>query len=297
MALRIQFLNGGLANQTFQYIFYRWLEMECPNDAVFLDDTYFQINTVHNGYELERVFNVHPHSIRECFDDEAWAAYIEQKKEGKSVAQAYKDSGLDIKLISEVDDYSEFTKFDGQVLRTKEANTYYPELATLPGCWYYHGYWICKEFFYKYKDIFLKELQFPPIEDEKNKEYLKMIKSSDSCGLHIRRGDFVNLGWSVEPDFYKTTLQRVLSRKPNIHLFVFSDDIKWCKEHESELGLKLPKKVTYVEGNTGLNSFRDAQLMSLCKGLFITNSSFDYMAALLNKDIEYSIELTDKRTL
>ena len=56
--MKIQFLNGGLANQAFQYIFARYYELAYPGESMYMDDTYFALNTVHNGYELERVFGI-----------------------------------------------------------------------------------------------------------------------------------------------------------------------------------------------------------------------------------------------
>ena len=38
----------------------------------------------------------------------------------------------------------------------------------------------------------------------------------------------------------------------------------------------------FVEGNTGVESFRDMQLMSLCKNHIIANSSFSWLGAWLN---------------
>ncbi len=49
--MRIQYLNGGLANQVFQYIFVRFAELYYPEGGPwFLDDSFFFVNQVHNGY-------------------------------------------------------------------------------------------------------------------------------------------------------------------------------------------------------------------------------------------------------
>ena len=48
------------------------------------------------------------------------------------------------------------------------------------------------------------------------------------------------------------------------------------------MGLDKPGKVIPVKGNSGNNAFRDMQLMSLCRHLIAGNSSFPYMASLLN---------------
>jgi hypothetical protein len=62
--------------------------------------------------------------------------------------------------------------------------------------------------------------------------------------------------------------------------FIFSDDIDWCKKNL----ILDTTQVQYVVGNNGINSFRDMQLMSICKHNIITNSSFSWWAATLNKN-------------
>lgn len=66
----------------------------------------------------------------------------------------------------------------------------------------------------------------------------------------------------------------------------FSDDMDWCRENMEALGLnKVKDRVHFVEENTKENSFRDMQLMSLCKvNILVTSSSFSYLAALLNQN-------------
>ena len=63
---------------------------------------------------------------------------------------------------------------------------------------------------------------------------------------------------------------------------MFSDDINWCKNHLSQLWEG--KKVVYVDWNKGKESFRDMQLMSLCKHNIIANSSFSWWGAWLNQN-------------
>lgn len=80
--MKIQFLNGGLANQAFQYIFARYYELSHPGEVMYLDDSYFALNTVHNGYELEKVFGLNPHMLSECFDEEIWNYILEERRGG-----------------------------------------------------------------------------------------------------------------------------------------------------------------------------------------------------------------------
>ena len=291
--MKIQFLNGGLANQTFQYIFARYYELSHPGDVMYMDDSYFTLNTVHNGYELEKVFGVRPHMLSECFTKEVWNFILEEKRTGKSVPQILMDNGLQISMIAEADDSQRtFNPFSGKIY-SRPANQYTPSVLELSGNVYYHGYWINGSWFKKYKDIFLQELQFPAITDPKNLTYSNQILSCDSLSIHIRRGDYVTLGWTWEADAYLPLIQKFREQLSNDwHLFVFSDDIPWCREHADEMGFQHFKSVTYVEGNTDGENYRDLQLMTLCKAMIVSQSSFCYLASLLNTRKQYFINPT-----
>ena len=94
--MKIQYLNGGLANQAFQYIFVRYAELSHPEaEPWFFDDSFFFVNNVHNGYELDKVFGLHLNLLSQNFDTETWTQFIENKKKGISVPQSFKNLGFE----------------------------------------------------------------------------------------------------------------------------------------------------------------------------------------------------------
>ncbi|MDE7273692.1 MAG: alpha-1,2-fucosyltransferase [Lachnospiraceae bacterium] len=281
--LKIQFLNGGLANQVFQYIFARSYELSHPNEKMFLDDSYFAVNTVHNGYELEKVFGIRPHMLSELFDEDVWQYILTEREKGKSIPQLLKDNGSDIVLVSEMKDiYRTFNPFDGEILILKEKENM-PEVLDMQGNVYYHGYWICREWFDRNKDVFLRELTFPKISDDKNKRLIHDIAVKPSLAIHVRRGDYVGLKIAYEAQNYKELIDVWTNGLgTDWNLYVFSDDINWCKANSKEMGFEIFKSVCYVEGNTAGKNYIDMQLMSQCKGMIISNSAFSFLAALLN---------------
>lgn len=281
--MKIQFLNGGLANQAFQYIFARYYELSHPDSIMFMDDSYFALNTVHNGYELDKVFGIQIHKLSQCFDDEVWNFIIEERKKGKSIPQILCENEISMYMVSEVGEgHNTFNPFDGKVISIA-CNQYKPEILDYSGDIYYHGYWINKNWFQTFQDIFLSEFQFPVIMDSKNKEYLDRILNSESVSIHIRRGDYVTLGWALSLEvYYKLTEEFIRSAPGDWDLFVFSDDINWCKENEKQLGFSSFRSITYIEGNVNGENYRDLQLMSCCKAMIMSNSAFCYLAALLN---------------
>lgn len=293
--MKIQFLNGGLANQAFQYVFARYYELSHPGEVMYMDDSYFALNTVHNGYELEKVFGIRPHMLSDCFDDEVWSFILSERKKGKSVPQILCENGIEMYMISEVGKgHMNFNPFDGKVL-SAPCNEYCPQVQNAVGDVYYHGYWINKKWFTRYEDVFLEEFRFPEILDERNLQYKKEIETSDSVSIHIRRGDYVTLGRALDSDCYKRWIAEFLATYPgNWKVFVFSDDIPWCKEHEEELGLDSFSQVAFVEGNIQGQNYRDLQLMSMCKGMIMSNSAFCFLAALLNTQKKCCLNCTTR---
>lgn len=121
------------------------------------------------------------------------------------------------------------------------------------------------------------------MKDTQNLTYLDRIKNTNSVSLHIRRGDYVDLGWAFEPALYNGFINKFVSQfGRQWTLFVFSDDIEWCKENRETLGLDIFEDVIFIEGNNHGKNYIDLQLMSHCKAMIMSNSSFCYLAALLN---------------
>lgn len=279
--MKIALCNGGLGNQTFQYIFSRWMELS-TGDPCYLDDSAFgDEHVVHNGFEINRVFpDACPRLLSNYFSEDVWNYMLENNKRGKPICQQMKDLGEDIVVVAETGDYC----FDGNVI-SLPLNEYLPFLAGCKGNIYFHGYWINRNWLKSnFFQIIRKEVAFAPLTEPHNLKYARQISDSNSVSLHIRRGDFVKLHYESPVELYHSAIECTEKEIENAQYFVFSDDLDWCRQNSQELGFDLARnRVTYVEGNHGEMSFRDMQLMSLCKGNILANrSSFSYLAALLN---------------
>lgn len=286
--MKIQYLNGGLANQTFQYIFVRYAQLFNPSSAPwFFDDSFFFLNQVHNGYELERVFHLRPNLLSQYFEPDVWHFLLENKQNGCSIPQSFKNLGFDIIMVAETENYREHNPFDGQIYSTPN-NAFVPKITKINNEFvYYHGYWLHPQWFKSYHSILKRELALPPITDDQNCFYANQILNSKSVAVHIRRGDYVKLGWASNTNYYLHKIKEILSFYPSASFFVFSDDITWCKENNESLGLNLPQKTIYVEGNLHGKNYIDLHLMSLCQIMIINSSAFGYLAMLLNDRLEY----------
>lgn len=147
-----------------------------------------------------------------------------------------------------------------------------------------NGYFQSYKYFENQKNIILDFLEINnPVFDVSKKN----INFHDSCSLHIRRGDYVKISNNnpLNPHPLQTIYYYLEAiDKINVsNYFVFSDDIKWCKENFNDKRLIF---IDYPSKNTSNFAFDlcELQLMSLCEHNIIANSSYSWWAAYFNKN-------------
>jgi len=162
--------------------------------------------------------------------------------------------------------------------------SYFPAVSKNKGLIYYHVYAIIGHYFNDLKKAnCINSYPFPPLKGEKNEKYAAEMKSTESVALHVRRGDSVQIGWEIPPELYRKGVEELSKRVNNPTFFVFSDDLKYCKEHIEELGL-MERNAIFIEGNERSNNYIDMQLMTMCKHRIVSHSSFCFCAALYRED-------------
>jgi hypothetical protein len=119
---------------------------------------------------------------------------------------------------------------------------------------------VIKNNFKPNKNLFEKILKTPFID-------------TNTVSLHVRRTDYVTSNGyhpvqSIE--YYKNAIDIIGDYD---YIFVFSDDIQWCKDN-----LKF-KNMVFMEG---FSDIEDLHIMSLCQNNIIANSSFSWWGAWLN---------------
>ena len=148
------------------------------------------------------------------------------------------------------------------------------------------GYW---QYLPYYKDILLvlkKELQVK--EEFYTQKFLDMrtrIMGSNSVSVHVRRTDYVNnKAYGTFPfSYYLAAVQKVEG-----DLFIFSDDIEWCKEvFKRDYFLR---KLTFVH----FVDYLDFELIRLCKHNISANSTFSYWASLLNPNPDKTVLISGR---
>ena len=90
---------------------------------------------------------------------------------------------------------------------------------------------------------------------------------NNTTSVHIRRTDYINSN-GYHPvqtlDYDKNAIDEIGDYD---YLFVFSDDIDWCRNN-----LKF-KNMIFM---TGFSDIEDLYLMSMCRNNIIANSSFSW---------------------
>lgn len=276
---KIVLMNGGLGNQMCQYFFLRWLEIKTGKPC-FVSDYEFCIDKpAHNGYELERLFQIKLNRLSEKIPTDIWQTMMKKYQYDKiGICQQLLDMGYPVTMLTEYDDF----KFNGNLIYM---NSYMPLLQLAKGFLYFNGYWIHDMYFHDIEDYLLKEIRFPALVGDENIDLSELMKSTNSVCVHIRRGDFITAHATLPNEIYRKAVELLDKKESSILYFVFSDDIPWCKENRRDLGLS-GKDVIFVEGNKGEQAYIDMQLMTMCRHRIVSNSSFSYLAAILRENRE-----------
>ena len=261
--MKIVNILGGLGNQMFEYAMYLALKDAHPQEEIKVCTRSFGGYGLHNGLEIQRIFGVElpEASLWELtkvaypfFNYKTWQVMRHFLPVRKSMTRG----GFDIPF-----DYSQVTRNDS--------------------C-YYEGYWQNEKNFQHIREKILRAYTFPAFEDETNKKLAERLKTTNAASCHIRRGDYLKepAMCVCTPEYYARAITK-MNESVNPELYViFSDDIQWCKENISHLIGK--RDAVFVDWNKGEQSFRDIQLMTLCKHNIIANSSFSGWGAWLNQN-------------
>jgi hypothetical protein len=140
-----------------------------------------------------------------------------------------------------------------------------------------NGYWQSEKYFINNRDIILNDLSNSQLTSKLiNTPFLDY----DVTSMHIRRTDYLDSG-GYHPvqtlEYYKNAVDEIGDYD---YLFIFSDDINWCKNN-----LKF-KNMIFM---SGFSDIEDLYLMSMCKNNIIANSSFSWWGAWMNQNINKKI--------
>lgn len=265
-------LTGGLGNQLFIYAFCEELRARGHNVSLFIQHRTNLKKYGHQGYELEKLFDVKAHSNlaskQAAFLLMLFSQFL-RLVPARHRTTLYKLIGIDIVMVPE-----NFIYYP-EVFKFKNRN----EL--------FRGTWQSELFFANAKNIVRKRFVFKTeLLSAQTKTIANQMLSENSVSIHIRRGDYLSdqyvngFAGVCTMEYYQKAIEHIKVQVKNPQFYVFTDDSAWVNEN-----FKLTNAV-FVQHNTGSNSWQDMYLMSQCKHNIIANSSFSWWGAWLNANPE-----------
>lgn len=259
--MNIVWIDGGLGNQMFQYALA--LKLASQGKQVKIDVTKYAEHHVHNDFELDKVFGI--------------SCEYASEKEIRSLG--YRKANHWTELLKK-------SPFGKKTIYNNETLAFDEKVLSMDG-YYLEGYWQCEKYFADIREKILETYRFPDFSTEQQKQDAAQIQSSCSISVHIRRGDYLNYSYYRDictPEYYHKAMNYFREQFPGkAQFFIFTNDIPWAEEHFAA------EDCHFVKGNTGTQSFRDMQLMSLCRHNIVANSSFSWWGAWLNQNSEKQI--------
>ena len=243
-------LKGGLGNQMFQYAFGRLLAVK--NNAEVKFEFSGDKKDTRREYKLDK-FNT---SVQFAGPDEA-----------KNLQYPF---GIVSRVIEKV-----------KTIVLKRYNIGYEPGLLGRKNGYLEGYWQSYKYLESIKDVLAKELALKEPVDQKHKTILEKMRDTNSVCVQVRRGDYVtDPKTSLEHrtfglEYYDKAFEFLKKKVANPILFVFSDDIEWCKNN-------LKPDLPVFFSDPAMPDYEDFALAVRCKHDIIANSSFGFWAAWLN---------------
>ncbi len=251
-------LNGGLGNQLFQYAFGRYLAAK-HQVPLSLDIRDYR-NLPQHGLQINH-FNIQANFI--------------------SDNQAH------------VPDLSRRTKWQRWLwnmtpglphwVREKPFGFHPNFLQTGPSA-YIDGYWQSENFFSDIAETLRKELTLKTACSQRTYEVADMMRSHRSVALHIRRGDYVTnpqlsqIYLNLPLQYYQRCVADWAADHNNINVFVFSNDIAWCRKH-----IRWSYKTHWIDHTTTDTAYEDLYLMQQAECCVTANSTLSWWGGWLGR--------------
>ncbi len=322
--MKVIHIESGLGNQMLDYCEYLAIRSIQPNEQCYIETLLFDIPECNDvycqwyGYELERIFGISVPNISEYFSEEQWKRIHQNLRESRFweknwnwpvyICEAFKSEGLLLKNLR--GDFEKKHYSSDFIFRLKQTSAYsnmrrlYKTLCSdkylksdtdmlfYPGT---EDALMGHRLTFKRRGNQIEKLepeirrsfQFPEFTDSKNKELSSFLKNHETVAIHARRGDMLKWNGKYYKNGYFGRAVRFIKRRIERPIFIFFCDpgsIEYCKQNLDHFALNKQDHIIYVDWNCGLESYRDMQLMSLCKHNIITNSSFGWWGAFLNQN-------------
>jgi len=170
----------------------------------------------------------------------------------------------------------------GKELPTKRINLpfHFVDVPLYEGACY-DGFFQSEKYF-KHNREYLLKLFEPSYVVKKVLEKYKDFFKETTCSIHVRRGDYLKFSQHHPPqalEYFNQSIDQMLNLGVNTFL-VFSDDIKWCMDNFSG------KNIYFIDQE---KDYVELFLQSMCDHNIISNSSFSWWGAWLNKNVNKKV--------
>lgn len=265
-------ITGGLGNQMFIYAFCLSLKNRGKNTILFIPRKRNSKGYGHQGYELEKLFNIRPYQgVLSSISGTLLSIYshLLRFSPGRWRVKLFKLMGVHVVSVSENFIYYPY------------AFSFSHKHELFRGTWQSQKYF--EDAVKKVRKAFIFNELLLSSESVSTAE---QMNKGQSVSIHIRRGDYLSNQYAdgfagvCTQEYYSNAIAYITDRVKDFHFYVFTDDKDWVAEN-----FKL-ENATYVNHNVGSDSWQDMYLMSQCKHNIIANSSFSWWGAWLNNNPE-----------
>ncbi len=322
--LQIVTICGGLGSQMVKYAFF--LELQRINMQstykVMIDTSPYIKHRAWNGYELNSVFGIEeddvrnelsPEEIRRIRDGicEPWQIALCHFSEKnammthllKGKRKTFADT-RGIVYVGNKHNHEMFKKlkwiYDYSIVnKIKPGDVYKENDLQVQGITYFDEFNHTSDKYLLNDKTKLKEcFNFPEFESDEDKNIVKEMLNCESVAIHIRRSDHMyDQRELFRRHYFRKAIEYIRKNvSSQLGIFVFSEDINWCRTHTSELGISENDRVCFVDWHKDNESYRDMQLMTYCKHNILAKSTFAFWGYYLSKwDIKDKIIVAPKK--
>lgn len=257
MKKAVVFIKGGFGNQLFQLAFAHYLK--CKNFNVKLNTDLLKINKS----DTKRKLGV---SLKDFELKEAskYSKFLHKFIQNFYYSDLAKKLNINTKF-----EYSRYLKMGDDFLSIDQKR------------YYFNDYW---------KDIQIVENSADYIKEslQKNIQFKKALSSQKDKNLvmlHVRRGDYIKLGWDLGSFYYENSIHKLLSKNKNLKFHIFTDDKNWVLKQDFS---KNVDEIFFQQfSSDNLKETHDTfSAMLMYKNFIISNSSYSFWAAFLSSDSE-----------
>lgn len=247
---------GGLGNQIHQYAAALYFEKKYGVKFIFSIDFIGSFKSIHNGYELENVFNLNVNVNSSPYFFRLLKIFF-------------------VKFLYFLAQKKIFSPF---ILTDHNRITNISSHHKL-----FYGYWHSKNILVDIRNELKGKLKFSLPINAKLSMYSQLVSKPNAVSIHVRKSDYLNSEHDIcDIDYYINAIDIIKKKIGSPIFYIFTDDESWVLDNLCEV----------IPNTTVVNAFKDSQsyldmyLMSKSKNLIIPNSTFSFWSAYLSQDLE-----------